>query len=316
MPAFTHPMTGEPLARQGDAWLAPNGDLFPIIKGIPRFCEIDNYADSFGRQWNLFQTTQIDREGVAASPSADRLFAETGWNAEELDGVSILEVGSGAGRFTRALLERTEAIVASVDYSSAVDANLANNGKIGGDRLVLAQASIYELPFPDDSFDKVLCLGVLQHTPDFEQSVRALIRKARKGGEIVVDFYAIRGWWTKLHAKYLLRPITRRMDQQRLLRLIEAGAGGMIAVAKALSGIGLGVLNRFVPIVDLRTLPAGLTREELRQWVILDTFDMFSPRFDNPQRIADVAAMFERGGAKVTFAGTIGNAAVVRGIKR
>ena len=73
------------------------------------------------------------------------------------------------------------------------------------------------MPFPDGSFDKVFCLGVLQHTPDFEASVRALVVKARPGGEIVVDFYPIRGWWTKLNAKYLLRPLTKRMSHDRLL---------------------------------------------------------------------------------------------------
>ena len=71
------------------------------------------------------------------------------------------------------------------------------------------------MPFADDRFDKVLCLGVLQHTPDFEQSVAALVAKTRPGGEIIVDFYPVRGWWTKLHAKYLLRPWTRRMDHDR-----------------------------------------------------------------------------------------------------
>lgn len=319
-PIFTHPTTGDLLRREGKSWVSADGDRFPIVNGIPRFCETENYADSFGRQWNLFRTTQIDREGIAASPSAERLFLETNWVPEALAGVRILEVGSGAGRFSRAILEHSSATLASVDFSSAVEANLANNGKLGGNRFTLAQASVYELPFPDNSFDKVLCLGVLQHTPDFEGAVHALIRKARPGGEIVVDFYAVRGWWTKVHAKYLLRPVTRRMPQERLLKTIEASAGSMIAVSEALAGAGLGVLNRFVPIVDLRTLPAGLSRDELRQWVVLDTFDMFSPRFDNPQRIADVAAMFERGGAKVTFAGSVdtasGKAAVVRGIKR
>ena len=55
------------------------------------------------------------------------------------------------------------------------------------------------------------------------------------------------------------------------------------------------------------------------QWVVLDTFDMFSPEYDNPQLINDVSAMFERYGAEVTFTGFEhfegSSAAVVRGIK-
>ena len=59
-------------------------------------------------------------------------------------------------------------------------------------------------------------MGVLQHTPDFEASVKALIKKAKPGGEIVVDFYPVNGWWTKLNAKYLLRPFIKRLSHARL----------------------------------------------------------------------------------------------------
>jgi len=317
---FANPNTGRPLRRQGDLLVDANGAEFPIVAGIPRFCEIDNYTASFGRQWNQFRTTQIDGEGVAASPSATRLFAETGWKAAELTGVDVLEVGSGAGRFSRVLLEHTSANLYSIDYSSAVEANWRNNAELGQGRFYIAQASIYEMPFGDDRFDKVFCLGVLQHTPDFEASIRALVRKTKPGGEIVVDFYPIRGWWTKIHAKYLLRPITRRMPEDRLLRLIDGHADRLIRLSNSLQRMGLGVLRRFVPLVDIQgTLPPNLSPGQLREWVVLDTFDMFSPRFDKPQRIPAVAKMFERANADVTFAGFVdcgtGKAAVVRAIR-
>ena len=76
-----------------------------------------------------------------------------------------------------------------------------------------------------------------------------------------------------------------------------------------------------MPIVDIKgTFPGGLSAAEIREWAILDTFDMFSPEFDNPQKIADVAKMFEMHGAKVTFSDFVSFdtavAAVVRGIKK
>ena len=53
----------------------------------------------------------------------------------------------------------------------------------------------------------------------------------------------------------------------------------------------------------------------------MDTFDAFSPAFDNPQRIKDVAKMFTSNGCEVSFAGIIkfhekSYAAVVRAIKK
>lgn len=318
---YVNPHNQLPLEQVSDVLRDSSGASFSIVRGIPRFCEIDNYTKSFGRQWNRFRTTQLDQQGAIDAPSSRRLFAETNWTKEELAGANVLEVGSGAGRFSRVLLEHTEARVYSVDYSSAVEANLKNNQTYGLDRFFVSQASIYELPFPDSSFDKVLCLGVLQHTPDFEASIKALVSKAKVGSEIVVDFYEIRGFWTKLHAKYLLRPITRRMSAERLLGLIERNADRLIAASRFLQRVGLGVLRRFLPVVDIYgALPAGLSEDGLREWVVLDTFDMFSPAFDNPQRLKDVARMFERAGAQVTFCGhvdfRIGSAAVVRAVRQ
>jgi SAM-dependent methyltransferase len=176
------------------------------------------------------------------------------------------------------------------------------------------------MPFTDGSFDKTFCLGVLQHTPDFEASVRALVAKAKPGGEIVVDFYPIRGWWTKLNAKYLLRPLTKRMSHKRLLGIIDRNIDWLIAAHRALVRWRLGALTRFLPIADLRyILPKALSPKQAREWAVLDTFDMFSPEYDNPQRIERVAEMFERSGARVTFKGYVdvagAQAAVVRATK-
>ena len=316
------PQSGSKLEADKAGNLTGGGKRFPIVNGVPRICEDGNYTDNFGLQWNRFAGTQIDREAAGIRLSEERLFRETAWPRDGLDGFDVLEVGSGAGRFSRVLLEKTKATLWSVDYSSAVDANRANNGSIAPERFHLFRASIYELPFPDDSFDKVLCIGVLQHTPDFEASVRALVAKAKPGGEIVVDFYPIKGFWTKIQAKYMLRPLTKRMNHDRLLGLIDRNIDWMMRASRLLDRAGLGVLRRFLPIVDVSgTMPAGLSREELREWVVLDTFDMFSPEHDHPQRIETVAAMMRRAGAEVTFAGFIkvgpqSHAAVVRAIKR
>lgn len=315
-----NPANQRPLRAKGEALVDGKDGVFPVVNGVPRICEPDNYTENFGKQWNLFPATQIDDPAKGLDVSADRFFAATAWKPEDLVGADVLEVGSGAGRFTRAVLENTKANLYSVDYSNAVEANFATNRDVTDGRLHLFQASIYEMPFPDGSFDKVFCLGVLQHTPSFEKSVRTLVEKAKPGGEIVVDFYPIRGWWTKLHAKYLLRPLTKRMAHDRLLRLIDRNAGWLIAAHRGLSKVGLAALTRFLPVVDQRTLPKGLSRKELREWTVLDTFDMFSPEYDHPQRVNRVAEMFRDSGAEVTFAGFIdtptGKSAVVRAVRR
>lgn len=293
--------------------------IFPKKNGAYRIAGNDNYTENFGYQWNKFAGTQVDKNSKLQI-SKTRFFAETNWDKEDLTGKNILEVGSGAGRFTQILLDHTNANVYSVDYSSAVEANYQNNGH--HERLQLFQASIYEMPFAKEQFDKVLCLGVLQHTPNFEQSVQSLIEMVKPGGELVVDFYGVNGFWTKLQAKYLYRPFTKKMDNEKLYRLIEANVDWMIKTSFFFSKIGLGkIFNRFIPVCDIEgTLPKNIPYSQLRELCVLDTFDMFSPEYDCPQKVSTVRNWFKEYGMKDVWGGKVKYdncvASVVRGIKK
>lgn len=192
MASIINPFTQKLLVQSGDTLKDEDGNVFKIINGVPRFVEEHNYTDNFGFQWNKFQKTQIDREMKNATFSKERFFAATNWDKEDLSGKDILEAGSGAGRFTQIVLDHTKGNLYSIDYSDAVSANYRNNSH-HGDCLKLFQVSIYDMPFPDNSFDKVFCFGVLQHTPYFKKSVQCLVNKAKPGTEIVVDFYPIKG---------------------------------------------------------------------------------------------------------------------------
>jgi len=228
-------------------------------------------------------------------------------------------VGSGAGRFSQVVLDFTKGNLSSVDYCNAVEDKYKNNDSSG--RLHLFQASIYEMPFAAGQFDKVFCFGVLQHTPDVELSVKTLISMVKPGGELVVDFYPIRGWWTKLNAKYILRPYTKKLSHEKLYKKIDNNIDWLIKAYQFFSKIGMGrIVNRFLPICDIDgTLPKGLTKQQLREWCVLDTFDMFSPQYDSPQKISTVVGWFKKYGMKnvdgrfVNFENC--SAAVVRGNK-
>ncbi|WP_051296154.1 class I SAM-dependent methyltransferase [Eisenibacter elegans] len=319
MLAYIHPDTGAALTLRPEGFYTDQGQCLPFRSGVYHIAQDEGYTESFGFQWNRFERTQIDRFSKNNQSEA-RFFTVTGWPRGGLADEQILEVGAGAGRFTQVVLAHTQATLHSVDYSRALEANYRNNA-IYGERLRLFQASIYALPFAPQQFDKVFCFGVLQHTPDVGRSVACLAAMVKPGGELVVDFYPIRGWWTKLHAKYLLRPWAKRLSHEKLLNRIERHAPWMIRLSQTLHRIGLGMLTRFVPICDLRTLPAELSREQLLEWVILDTFDMFSPQYDQPQRIETVARWMTEAGLEVVQAEFVsytpgGRVAVVRGQRR
>jgi SAM-dependent methyltransferase len=276
-------------AAQEDRLLCTNcGATFQIVRGVPRFVRNDDYARSFGFQWNVHAHTQLD-SFTGKAISRKRLFEASKWPTE-LPGQSILEAGSGAGRFTE-ILVTTGATVVSCDLSSAVDANYRTNG--GNANLLIVQASLLDIPVRPHSMDKVICLGVLQHTPDPAASFTCLANCVRPGGELVVDVYAAR-LRSLISWKYLLRPITRRMNSERLYRLIERVTPALLPISNFLYRLLGRVGLRILPIVHYPEL--DLSPELSLRWAILDTFDMYSPAHDHPQTISAVRGWFESAG--------------------
>lgn len=315
---LVNPYNSQKLIRVPEGLMEGDSVIFPFRNGVYYIVQEDNYAKNFGYQWNRFARCQLDRTSKL-DISKKRFFAETNWDKENLTGMNILEVGSGAGRFTQVILDHTNANLYSLDFSDAVEANYRNNGP--SDRLQLFQASIYEMPFRKGQFDKVICIGVLQHTPDVEKSLKCLVEMTKPGGELIVDFYPRRGWWTIMQAKYLLRPFTKKMSHEKLLEKIDRNIDWLIKTYRFFSKMGLRkIVNRFLPICDIDgTLPKGLPYEQLRELCVLDTFDMFSPQYDQPQKMKTMVEWFKKYGMSEVWGGfiTYDNcmAAVVKGIK-
>ena len=158
---FRDPLTNQALRKAKNALIDPEGENYPIVASIPRFVLAENYAADFGAQWNRFPRTQLDSYS-GLSLSEERLARCLRGELIELRGQRVLEAGSGAGRFTEVLLEHG-ALLDSFDFSNAVEANAKNNGHRA---FALAQADIRAIPFPRGAYDYVICLGVLQITPD------------------------------------------------------------------------------------------------------------------------------------------------------
>jgi 2-polyprenyl-3-methyl-5-hydroxy-6-metoxy-1,4-benzoquinol methylase/uncharacterized protein YbaR (Trm112 family) len=266
------------------------GQTYAIARGLPRFVPASNYAESFGFQWNLHARTQLDSHS-GLPISHDRLWAAIGGKAD-LSGQRVLEAGSGAGRFTE-VLAASGADLVTFDYSSAVDANALNQP--ASPHLHFFQGDIFKIPLVEASFDKVVCLGVLQHTPDPRAAFLSLARYVKPGGQLVVDAYT-RNFAALLQWKYLLRPITQRMRKESLYNLIKVVTPPLVPVARLLRRLGGRLGARLVPIVEYSHL--GLRADLNVQWAILDTFDMYSPAHDHPQSLESVRRWFEEAGFK------------------
>jgi SAM-dependent methyltransferase len=282
----------------------------PIINGIPRFVPAENYASSFGWQWNQFPKTQLDSyTGVPIT--RNRFFAQSGWAPEELNGKRVLDVGCGSGRFAEVTLS-TGARLVALDYSSAVEACKKNLGD--NPRLDVVQGDMYKLPFRDGVFDYVYCFGVIQHTPEPSRGFRSMVGPVKPGGKLAVDVYPVT-WMNVFWPKYWLRPLTKRMRRDRLFRIVEKMVPLLLPVSRVVGRIPkLGrKLRWLVPVANYEGIHP-LNEQQLRQWAVLDTFDMLSPAHDHPQSPATLRQWIAAAGLRngeVVKAGHL----VARGVK-
>lgn len=286
------PNSEEPV-EEGDLKCLGCPESFPIRRGIPRFVPDDDYAASFGYQWNRFRVEQIDAHNTT-SHSSRRFWNETGWE-HGLEGEWIMDAGCGAGRFLEASAA-SGAQVVGVDISHAVDAARKTLGHLPNVHYV--QASILELPFKMGVFDRAYCIGVIQHTPDPHGALKALVRPVKPDGQFVVTIYE-RKSYTLLAGKYLLRPLSKRLPRRLLLRLIQAGMPWGFALTEVLFRIPkVGQAARFtIPIANW-VQNSELSLKQRHRWAILDTFDALSPAYDSPQSEAEARQVLREAGVK------------------
>jgi len=254
------------------ALICRSGCRTPVVNGIPRFVDSADYAASFGLQWNAFSKTQLDSYS-GTTISKDRLSRCLGGPLEMLEDKCVLEVGCGAGRFTELMLG-AGARVFACDLSSAVEANY-NNCQRWPDYFV-CQADVRKLPVRPHSFDFVVCLGVIQHTPSPEESIQHLARCVKPAGTLVIDHYSSN------HANLLQRNLRRlfirlparvakelALDLARALlvlhRLLWMDRRGMKQIRSCLRLIS--------PLSDYYDAYPKLNRDLLTEWALLDTHD-------------------------------------------
>lgn len=100
---------------------------------------------------------------------------------------SLLDVGCGAGTYASRCLERGLSYV-GVDLSPAmIDFCRARNRNRN---VAFEVGDVLKLPFADEQFDAILCLGVLEYVPraDHEAALTELIRVAKHGQRIIFSF--------------------------------------------------------------------------------------------------------------------------------
>jgi SAM-dependent methyltransferase len=299
------------LEERGKELACNDGHSFPIISGIPRFTN-EIYSTAFGFQWSNFPKTQFDsytntqiskkRVFDACGPRVSRLLSES----------TVLEVGCGAGRFTEILLNEG-AKVYSVDLSLAVEVN-ANNFPIS-DRHQVIQADVSSLPFRNETFEIVFCLGVIQHTPNPEETIEKLAKHLAPGGWLIIDHYGKSLSWF-LRTAPLFRVFLKRQEPEKAFKKCRS----LYKIAKPLYLVSGNryyrkFLNILFPVVYFDNEISELPDVFKDEWSILDTFDSLTDWHKHRRSPAQIHKVLKDLGLKEIecFAG--GNGVVARATK-
>ena len=177
-------------------------------------------ADAFARQLDELEDLFRRRRHLAV---VEMLLAD-------LDGKTVLEIGSGAGAHA-ALFARRGASVVAIDITpERVAATARKLALVPGSRGRAYHADAENLPFRDAAFDIVYSNGVLHHSEDTERCIAEVHRVLKPGGRAVIMLYA------RHSAAYWLNIVPRALITGELFRWPEAQWIGRLTEGKPAFG--------------------------------------------------------------------------------
>ena len=114
------------------------------------------------------------------------------WEMQEDD--RVLDIGCGGGATLHRMAEKvTSGHVTGVDYSDiSVETSRRNNEKnIKSGKMDVLEGSVENLPFADDSFDKIITVESFYFWPDPQENLKEVRRVLKAGGTflLVADIY-------------------------------------------------------------------------------------------------------------------------------
>ena len=111
-----------------------------------------------------------------------------GWFEKHIDWNSktVLDVGCAGGFMTEAIAEKG-ANVTGIDPAQDAIAAARSHAEQSGLSVRYDVGVGEQLPYPDDSFDAVVCVDVLEHVSDLQKVISEIARVLKPGGMFLFD---------------------------------------------------------------------------------------------------------------------------------
>lgn len=176
--------------------------------------------ERFGFEWRHFQDwgwlpdypdvpeTELKFFGGLVKHTESAFWGKSLFSRDDLQvGNLVLDAGCGNGRFTNQAAQ-TGAEVIGLDLGWGVFSAFEHTRTLPNVHIV--RGDLFRLPFADKTFDRIFCIGVLQHTGNAGAAFDSLARVLQGGGLIVAHVYG-RGLWTYELMDAVLRNVTTRL---------------------------------------------------------------------------------------------------------
>ena len=244
---------------------------------------------SFGEEWNKFHSFSKKTISKICKEYFD-IIDDSIINKDTY----MIDIGCGSGRWSEYFTDKVNFIEA-VDPSDAIFA--ADKLLEGKDNVRITRASINTLPWPDETFDFGMSVGVLHHIPDTQAALNSCVKKIKRGGHFYVYLYYKldnRGFLFKslFRLSDMLRKVVSKMPSAAkkttcdLLAVVAYMP--FVLVARGLFAMGLNKMATKIPLSAYANKDFYIIRN--------DSLDRFGTTLEQRFTRTEIEAMMKKAG--------------------
>lgn len=267
---------------------------YPIINGIPRFVNSQEYLSNFGFEWRKWSRIQFDSSNVGKimQNHTNEMFSKiTEFEESNIKGKYILEFGCGSGRFMDVVLKKGGFAI-GIDMSSSVEIAYKNLQK--NNNFLIVQGDILSPPFKKGVFDAAYSIGVLHHTPDPIKGFKNMANCIKKNGKIACCVYPKKGLYNFPSVKFYRKFFNINNFFNKKLALIYSYFSSYFLYYILWIPNKIPLLKKLIHLLE-KYLIVNVKIPD-RKWRLLDTYDAITPYYASTHTSAEIIKWFRTAG--------------------
>lgn len=213
MEYFICPNCREELSKKSNCYVCLScGAGFSIKRGIPLFFQEENSPIKTFYEKNPFPDyDRLDSRQSLIERAKRGIFTQL-LDEQISDKAKILEVGCGTGQLSNFLsLNHRRTIFATDICINSLKKGLNFASKNNLNNVHFAQMDLFNPVFKPNSFDVVICNGVLHHTRDPYLGFQSIVKLVKRGGLLIIGLYNPFGRFPTYVRRFIFRLTGNRL---------------------------------------------------------------------------------------------------------